>query len=201
VATVLVATFIPMASGAWAPGVSLPQTEARRQCALVPPGFTCSSATRVRFAYPSRWHAARYLVSSSFDRSLIYLSTASPQDPCVTTQEGTGTKVSCGWQVSKLEPEEVAARWLGGDRPGWKLGSVPGRPMGIGGRPARFSIATTGALYDACNDIGGDEVLSAWIDRRARGFYAFIACVRGPGMPQRESEIRLLLKSVRFPYG
>ena len=200
-ATVLVAALIPMSSGAWASGVSLPQTEARRQCALVPPGFTCSSATRIRFAYPSRWHAARYPVSSSFDRSLIYLSTASPQDPCVTTQVGSGTKVSCGWQVSNLEPDQVAARWVGGDKPGWKLGSVPGRPMMIGGRPARFSIATTGPLYDACHDIGGGEVLTALIDRRARGFYAFIACARGPGLPQRESEIRLLLKSVRFPYG
>jgi hypothetical protein len=73
--------------------------------------------------------------------------------------------------------------------------------MRIGGRPARFSITTTGPLYDTCHDIGGDEVLAAWIDRRARGFYAFIACARGPGMPQRESDIRLLLKSVRFPYG
>jgi hypothetical protein len=195
------AALIPMSSGAWASGVSLPQTEARDQCALVPRGFTCSSATRVRFAYPSRWHAARYSVSSSFDRSLIYLSIAPPRDPCVTTQEGSGTKVRCGWQVSKLEPDQVAARWVGGDKPGWKLGSVSGRPMMIGGRPARFSIATTGPLYDACHDIGGGEVLAAWIDRRARGFYAFIACARGPGLPQRESEIRLLLKSVRFPYG
>jgi hypothetical protein len=125
VATVSVAALIPMASGARA---SLPQTQARHQCGLVPRGFTCSSATRVRFAYPSGWHAARYLVSSSFDRSLIYLSSAGPHDPCVTTQEGSGTKVSCGWQVSKLEPEEVAAKWLTGDGPGWNLGSVPGKP-------------------------------------------------------------------------
>jgi hypothetical protein len=200
---VSVAALILLSSGVWASAsrVSLPQREAQHQCALVPRGFTCSSATRVRFAYPSRWHAARYPVSSSFDRSLIYLSTAPPHDPCVTTQEGSGTKVSCGWQVSNLEPDQVAARWLGGDRPGWKLGSVPGRPMRIGGRPARLSIATRGPLYDACHDIGGDEVLTAWIDRRARGFYAFIACVRRPGMPQREGDIRLLLKSVRFPYG
>lgn len=201
VATLLLAALIPMSSGAWASDVSLPQTEARHQCALVPPGFTCSSATRVRFAYPSRWHAARYPVSSSFDRSLIYLSTAPPHNPCVTTQEGSGTKVSCGWQVSKVEPEQVAAQWLVGNRPGWKLGSVPGRPMRVGGRPARLSIATTGPSYNECHDIGGDEVITAWVDRRARGFYAFIACVRGPGMSQRETDIRLLLKSVKFPYG
>jgi hypothetical protein len=200
-AAVLVAAFFLVLSGAWASRESLPQTAVRHQCGLVPRGFTCSSATRVRFAYPSGWHAARYLVSSSFDRSLSYLSTAPPRDPCVTTQEGSGTKVSCGWQVSKLEAEGVAAKWLGGDRPGWNIGSVPGKVMRIGGRPARFSIATTGPLYGACHDIGGEEVVAAWIGRRARGFYAFIACVRGPGMPQRESDIRLLLKSVKFPYG
>jgi hypothetical protein len=119
----------------------------------------------------------------------------------VTTAEVGGTKVSCGWQVSKLEAEGVAAKWLGGDRPGWNIGAVPGKVMVIGGRRARFSIATTGPLYGACHDIGGEEVVTAWIGRRARGFYAFIACARGPGLPQRESEIRLLLKSVRFPYG
>src|SRR3954468_17424294 len=130
VATVSVATFVPMSSGAWAAGISSPQT--RHQCGPVPRGFTCSSATRVRFAYPGRGHAARYPVSSSFDRSLIYLSTAPPQNPCVTTQEGGGTKVRCGWQVSELEPGEVAAMWLSGNKPGWKLGSALGRPMRIG---------------------------------------------------------------------
>jgi hypothetical protein len=118
----------------------------------------------------------------------------------VTTQVVGGIKVSCAWQVSNLEPGQVAARWVVGDKPGWKLGSVPGRPIMIGGRPAHLSIATTGPLYDACHDIRGGEVLTAWIDRRASGFYAFIACARGPGLPQRESEIRLLLKSVRLPY-
>jgi hypothetical protein len=119
----------------------------------------------------------------------------------VTTQEGSGTKVTCGWQISKIEPKGVAARWLTGNRPGWSLGLVAGKPMRIGGRPARFSITVAGPSYNECHDLGGDEVLTAWIGRRVRGFYAFVACVRGPGTPHLEREIRLLLRSARFPYG
>lgn len=199
------ATAVVIAGALLVPGTDSPARWVpvpTKACAQHPSGYVCSTSTQIRFAYPQSWHALAYTTPDLLSRSMIYLSTEALHDPCTSTTHGAATSITCDWPASSIGPNGVLAVWLLGGKPGWRLAAVPGTPTRIGGRPARIAKSTSGAEYDNCRRIGADEVVTAWVARRApNDNYVFIACFRGPDLQTLEHQAHVLLASTRLPYG
>ena len=199
------ATAVVIAGALWVPATDSPARWVpvpTKACASHPRGYVCSTTTQIRFAYPQSWHALTYTTPDLLSRSMIYLSTAPLHDPCTSTTRGATTSITCDWPASSIGPNGVLAEWQLGGKPGWRLSEVPGTPTKIGGRPARFATSTSGTFYDNCRRIGADEVVTAWVERRApNNNYLFVACLRGPDFRTSERQVHVLLASTRFPHG
>jgi hypothetical protein len=173
-----------------------------KACAPHPSAFVCSTTTQIRFAHPQSWHTLTYTTPDVLSRSMIYLSTEPLHNPCTSTSQGAATSITCDWPASSIGPNGVLAEWIMGGKPGWRLSAVPGAATRIGGRPARIATSTSGPAYDNCHRIGADEVMTAWVARRApNNNYLFIACLRGPDSQKLEHQVHVLLASTRFPHG
>lgn len=157
-----------------------------------PASFATFRNAFLEFRYPRAWQPLRFGSSGELHlHPMLYLSTQPAHDPC----HRTGPSITCGWPVDHLRPSGMVALWENRGYPGWSLSSRPGARLRIGGRPAREQTAHPGD----CGTIGADETVSVQIARPVdANWTAFTACLRGPGLAGRESEIKALLASTRF---
>jgi hypothetical protein len=146
----------------------------------------------VQFSYPSTWAASEPTTSGALHvHPMIYLSVQRTGDPCRTQ----GASTTCGWPVRRLRPGGVLIVWENRGSPGWTLGSMPGTPLTVGGRPARRSVSKPGA----CATIGADESVEIAIARpMPANWTAVTACLRQPNLAASERELEAVLASTKF---
>lgn len=172
----------------------------RSACRTSVKEYVCYTTTQLTFLYPATWYVKRNRVPIPTRTPMVYLSTERLHDPCHKTASGT----SCGAPASALAPNGVFASWANGGSPRWHLDPGQGTLTKIGGLPARISVVgpDAGTAFDGCRTLGGDELTSVYVPRRITGnYYAFFACVRGPGLELMRQQVRTLLNTTRFPHG
>jgi hypothetical protein len=148
----------------------------------------------VVFRYSSCWSSSMYSEESSFSWLIVDLSDQPTHNPCRTTKTATRTTVSCGWPIRRIEKSHVLIQWFGMGTPGWHLENEPGTSLTVGGRPAREEIR-----HQSCGSIGGNEVVTIFISRRANdNYYLISACLRAPEMALQLQRINQMLRSVRL---
>ena len=156
-----------------------------------PAAATRFSNDFLAFRYPTTWRQASYpTVETLHFHPIVYLSSQQTHDPC----REHGPETACGWPVSSLQPGGVLVVWENRGFPGWSLGSEPGTPRRVGGRPARETVRRPGE----CAAIGADETIELAVERPVPyNWTAFTACLRAP-TAATEQQINALLDSTRF---
>ena len=146
----------------------------------------------VEFRYPTAWAAAEPDVATTLHfHPIVYLSAQPTGNPCRTT----GSETACTWPIRHLRAGGVLIVWENRGYPGWTLRSMPGRPLRVGGRPARLHVSHPGI----CRAIGADETIDVAIARALNGNWtALTACLRRPNVAANEREVDALLASTRF---
>jgi hypothetical protein len=153
----------------------------------------------VSFRYPRAWRSPTYSADSSFTRLITYLSTEPLHDPCHTTRDATGIRITCGQPLERIRPGGVLVRWQSVGMPGQRLATQAGTHEMIDGHPAR--IATTKA--DAsCAALGGDVSVNAVILSQVLNshdqFLEMDACLTSSDTQQPRTAIERMLTSVHF---
>jgi hypothetical protein len=135
-------------------------------------------------AYPFRWNGELHY------RPMVYLSTQPVQDPCAMQ----GNAISCGFPVARLQPGGVLVTWNASNPPAMELG--PGSHVTVGGDQAR-RLDMAGGM---CRSIGADRTIDVRIQTRPlpSPLTEFTACLRGPGLAQRQKSVDALLASTKF---
>lgn len=168
-------------------------SHARRGSALASfPSFPVS------FRYPAAWNridCSKQL--TSFIRTVTYLTTSHP-----------GSCPSSSPPVTSLDAGGVLVWWWNWGFPGRNpISNFPGRPVTIGGQPARIAtVSTQGAGTVAmpkpiCIQLGSERLVEVAIERPApaRGELLMVtACLRGPKFAASEAAVRKMLTSVDF---
>jgi hypothetical protein len=152
------------------------------------------SGNNISFKYSPCWMPSTYTEESSFSWLVVVLSDQSTHSPCRTVTNSTGSTTSCGWPIGKLQRSHAVVEWFGMGRPDWKLSDQRGRPLNVGGRPAREEI-----LHHGCPQIGGDEMVSVEIARPvANNFFQVTACLRSPNIAVQLGRLNAMLQSVKW---
>jgi hypothetical protein len=148
------------------------------------------------FRYPAAWSPSVWQTTELHFHPMLYLSTQPTHNPCRTAAAvGGGTSITCGAAVDRLAPGGVVIVWENRGSPGTSLSSFAGTSTRIDGRPAKLSTGRPGA----CRGVGADEEISVNIARPLAGNWTSIdACLRGPGLSEKERQVRALLGSTRF---
>ena len=150
----------------------------------------------VSFMYPATWHAGTYEVPSSFSTPVVDLSPQRLRPPCITRHLTYGTTITCHQPVGRLQPGSMLTSWSIQSWPGWTFRRAEGTPLRVAGRPAKIRVT-----HESCG-IGADELMEVVVaipgSAQTDGWYQLDACIRGPGIPASEHEVRALLRTVRF---
>jgi hypothetical protein len=161
-------------------------------CGGATPVTTHFAAAQFSFDYPAAWHSAAPGVQGRAIRPVVYLSTGTAYNPCVTTTSGQ----SCGIPDKQLEPDGVAVTWSANGVMGWGRASQPGASATIAGRPAKVNVQQSGA----CADMGGDLSVTAVIALAAESNWVEMdACLRGPDLTAAQADVARMLDSLRLP--
>jgi hypothetical protein len=138
--------------------------------------LTTYSGHGVSFSYPASWRYRNRGSSSQMSSPVIDLATQPTRSPCVAHR--------CGFPVRHLRRDGVVVMWNTG------AGLIdPAHPPGPG---VRVTVLRRG-----CRALGGAEELIARVVLRTGRIYEAAACLRGPGMPAPERELRAMLASAR----
>jgi hypothetical protein len=147
----------------------------------------------VSFRYPAAWNRIDCPKQvSSFTMTVTYLTSARP-----------GSCPSSGAPVKSLGANGVFVWWWNYGFPGRtdRIGNFPGRPLTVGGRPARISTAPQGAGGAICSQLGGERLMEVAIERPApadANWMMVTACLRGPKLAASMAAVRQMLTSVDF---
>lgn len=181
VAAVLAA--VPLASGCGG------GSDAPAAAAGAPATFTSSYLS---FRHPAAWTTYPFKWAGELHfRPLLYVSTQPVRDPCRTK----GKTVTCTWPVDRLRPGDVLITLENRGFPGWSLDDAPGRPLRVGGRPAKHSIERPGD----CGAIGGEVTIGVAVASPLPDNYTELtACLSGPKLAANERRVSALLASLRF---
>ena len=149
----------------------------------------------LRFDYPGSWRPQRYEMNFSFSSLITYLSPQQTHDPCTRS----ANEISC-WDYSalqRLDPDSVLINWSAGGFPTQDvLSGFGGSTTSVGGHRAKIEIQHNPAGA-GCGQIGGDELITAAIDRGVPGNdFVMTACFRGPALVAIEHEVQSMLDSV-----
>lgn len=129
---------------------------------------------------------------------MVDVSNSPLRDPCVPITAVGESGEACGFPISTLAPNGVLISWSEDGLPGMSLAKESGRPLTLGGLPAREAITTvTGPGY--CTPINGTEMISVWVARTIPyNLFEAQACLRGPDTTLLAAAVNQLLLSVSF---
>lgn len=127
----------------------------------------------------------------------------------LTTAEPSGCGTTANWPVQSLGANGLLISWwgLGSAAPGSTIQGFPGRKAIVGGHPARIAIRSSsfqgsGWMSSGCELIGAQRTMQVVIQQAVPGDGEWVGatvCLRGPSFAARESAIRRILSTVRFP--
>jgi len=161
------------------------------QAAAKDPPLSKYAGSYLSFTYPAAWTAYPFRWAGGLHfQPMVYLSTQPVHDPCSTR----GNETTCGFPVGQLQPGGVLVVWQTNGIPATALG--PGRPMRVGGHPARLVSTENGQ----CRRIGADRTIDVAIETSPppSAFIYLTACLRGPNLAQNETYVKALLASTHF---
>jgi hypothetical protein len=158
-------------------------------------GFTVMG---LAFRYPASWQHSRTWASDQpgFPGLMVYLSsTTRLKAPCLTSTTPGRIAQTCEYPVRALPQAGVLVRWTASGFPNWHM---PKPNTTIAGRTAVETRTTRGW----CAPLHATETITVIIPRAARGtWYQMDACLRSPGLPQKEAQVSSMLKSIRIAKG
>jgi hypothetical protein len=138
--------------------------------------LTTYSGNGISFSYPASWRYHRRGFSSQMSSPVVDLATQPTRNPCVAHR--------CWFPVRHLRRGGVVVMWNTG------AGMIdPAHPPGPG--------IHVRVLRWGCRALGGAEELIARVVLRTGRVYEAAACLRGPGTPVQESEVRAMFESAR----
>jgi hypothetical protein len=154
------------------------------------------SAMGLSFRYPVSWRSITPRAGlSDFPALIVYLSTSRLTSPCVTSVSAGRTADTCAYPVRVLPRGGVLARWNANGSPAWHM---PQANTTVAGRRA-LETRTAGGW---CKVLGATETITVMIPRSVPGnWYQMDACLRAPGLPKLEAEIKSMLNSVHISPG
>jgi hypothetical protein len=160
-----------------------------------------SATFGLSFDYPRAWQPQTYEVASSFTWLVTYLSPQQLHDPCTRSDN----QISCGPYdaLRRLDPHGVLVAWSGVGFPILRgqdeLRGFGGRTTTVGGHRAKLDVQHSPAGA-GCGQIGGDELITAAIERGLAGnYFVLTACFRSPSLSATEQEVQSMLDSVKIP--
>jgi hypothetical protein len=147
----------------------------------------------VSFGYPAAWRSETDSEDmSSFSTLIVYLGNMRLHPPCVTSQIKNVIYQTCQPPIKQLARSSFLAEWSAGGSPLWRFGRVRGKPLRVGGRPAKLLMTNTPCL-------GGNTSIDVVVNNPGGGgYYDFDVCIKGPGTRRFERQVTALLKTVRF---
>lgn len=151
----------------------------------------------VGFNYPAAWRTHHFRLSSSFYRSLVFISNQRMHFPCTTRKIRGGTERDCGLVIRHLRKGGMLAEWsaTASVSPTWKLSNFHGKPIRVDGVWGVWKVGFPGD----CRYVGGTESLTILVPRSApRNFFSFTACLRGPHRLEHMKQLNELVRSTRF---
>lgn len=154
------------------------------------------SAMGLSFRYPASWHPLTPRAGfSDFSAFIVYLSTSRLTGTCVARTSPGRIAETCALPLRVLPPGGVLISWSAHGFPAWHL---PKANTTVAGRRA-VETRTSGGW---CANLGGTQTITVLIPRSAAGnWYQMDACLRGPGLTQREAQTSSMLGSVRISPG
>ena len=154
------------------------------------------SAMGLSFRYPATWRSVTPRAGlSDFPALIVYLSTIRLTGTCVASNSTGRIAETCAYPVRVLPPGGVLTRWNANGSPAWHM---PEANTTVAGRRA----VETRTAVGWCAVLGATETITIVIPRSAPGhWYQMDACLRGPGLPRLEAQIKSMLSSVRISPG
>jgi hypothetical protein len=147
----------------------------------------------VSFRFPASWTPYRYEYLSTIRSVIVYLSNETLHDPCQPSGGST-----CGQPIDRLGAGGVLVTWTENGSPAWNFKTFKqseGRPVTIGGRPAKLLAETSGRT---CGSIDADELIEVVIPNGRYNWYEMGACIRGPDVTTAEAQVKAMLHTVQF---
>jgi hypothetical protein len=194
----MAALVAPMAGCASTTSAHPPATVSAPPAAVsAPPAPTARfSAMGLSFRYPVSWRSITPRPGlSDFPALIVYLSTSRLTSPCVSSARAGRTAETCAYPIRVLSPGGVLTRWNANGSPAWHM---PEANMTVAGRRA-LETRTAGGW---CRVLGATETITVVIPRPVPGnWYQMDACLRAPGLPKLEAEIKSMLSSVHISPG
>lgn len=154
------------------------------------PPVTYSNSV-LSFSHPAAWKAYPFHWNGGLHfQPMVYLSTQPVQDPCSTK----GNTTSCGFPVQQLKPGGVLVTWNASNPPAIALG--PGSRIKVDGHEARRAD-TNGGI---CRSIGADKTVDVLVQTSPppSPLTEMTACLRGPGLAQKQKSLDAMLASTKF---
>jgi hypothetical protein len=154
------------------------------------------SAMGLSFRCPATWRSVTPRAGlSDFPALIVYLSTSRLTGTCVASGSAGRIAETCAYPIRVLPPGGVLTRWNANGSPAWHM---PEANTTVDGRRA-VETRTAGGW---CRVLGATETITVVIPRSAPGhWYQMDTCLRAPGLPQEEAQIKSMLSSVRISLG
>jgi hypothetical protein len=154
------------------------------------------SAMGLSFRYPATWRSVTPRAGlSDFPALIVYQSTSRLTGTCVASGSTGRIAETCAYPIRVLPPGGVLTRWNANGSPAWHM---PEANTTVAGRRA-VETRTAGGW---CAVLGATETITVVIPRAVPGlWYQMDACLRGPGLPRLEAQIKSMLSSVRISPG
>ena len=151
------------------------------------------------FRYPAAWNRLDCpKQGATYARTVTYLTTSHP-GLCLPWIE---------MPVKSLDADGVLVWWWNWDFPGGTpIGNFQGRPLTVGGQPARIATVSTSRVgsvalpKEICWQLGSERLMQVAIERPAPAsgnVMMVTACLRGPKFAASEAAVRQMLTSVHF---
>ena len=145
------------------------------------------------FSYPASWRSRRVHETTSFTDAIVNFSTQPMHAVCHTKHNAKGIETDCGWPVRQLRASGVLVQWDYFRAMGGLFQRQRGRHIRLDGHAAIQGIERPGL----CGAVGATETIETTI-KAAPADVRVTACIRGPGVAQRESQVQMMLTSLHL---
>jgi hypothetical protein len=157
------------------------------------------STPGLSFEYPATWHARTFsMPPAPFSSWLVWLTPQPMHPPCVTRHGTHNTTITCGDPISHLRPDSILADWTTNTNPAGRFRPAGGVPITVDGRRGTWLVQTGGSAQ--APNLSETEVITVVIPTAGAGdsWYQLTAFLRGPDTARLGTQLKTLLRSVRW---
>lgn len=174
---------IPLALGLFALLLSSGMPAVAQSSTLAGAGLRTFSDATISFSYPSSWHAESTPYWGGGVLPLAYVSNLPLHRVCANDPR-------CRLPLKVLPPNSVLTEWMSRAFFGWTLAGTPGKPLYVGGLPARLQVLKPQSGFCPRRTV---TMLKAVIDSGfPNNWYEFYACLSGPKLNAQYEAMMIL---------